>query len=78
MTRKLFSGNMFLNHVVYQMLVISFADTHFVKLWYKESLAGKLYGNIPADGVVVKLNSVITKQRLGVNSKRLNFVFSFK
>ena len=51
------------------------ADPSQVKLWYKECLAGELYGNLPANGVVVKVNSGITKQRLGVNSKRLNWAF---
>ena len=54
------------------------ADLNQVSLWYKEWLTGELFENLPTDGVVVKVNSGKTKERLGVNSKTSNWAFVLK
>ncbi len=45
------------------------ADPKQVKQWHKEWLAGELFENLPTDGIVVKVASGATKQKLGVTSK---------
>ena len=54
------------------------SDPKQVKRWHKEWLAGELFGNIPTDGIVVKVASGATKQRLGVNSKCPNWALAMK
>ena len=54
------------------------ADPRQVKRWHKEWLAGELFENLPTDGLVVKVNSGHTKQRLGVNSVCPNWALAMK
>ena len=54
------------------------SDPRQVNRWYKEWLASELFENLPADGVVVKVNSGRTKERLGVNSKTPNWALALK
>ncbi len=54
------------------------ADPRQVKRWHKEWLAGELFENLPCDGLVVKVNSGESKQRLGVNSKAPNWAIALK
>ena len=44
------------------------ADPRQVKKWHKEWINGELFENIPTDGLVVKVASGATKQKLGANS----------
>ena len=44
----------------------------------KEWLTGELFENIPTDGIVVKVASGATKQRLGVNSVAPNWALALK
>ena len=53
-------------------------DPKQIKRWHREWLAGKLYENLPTDGIVVKVNSTKTKQRLGVNLKTRNWSLALK
>ena len=41
-------------------------------------MAGELFENIPTDGIVVKVNSGATKQKLGVTSKCPNWAIALK
>jgi len=54
------------------------ADPKQVKRWHKEWLAGELFENIPTDGIVVKVASGATKQKLGVNSVCPNWSIAMK
>ena len=54
------------------------ADPRQVKQWHKEWLAGELFENLPCDGIVVKVASGATKQKLGVNSKCPNWAIALK
>ena len=54
------------------------ADPKQVKRWHREWLAGELFENIPTDGIVVKVASGATKQKLGVNSKCPNWAIAIK
>ncbi len=54
------------------------ADPRQVKQWHKEWLAGELFENLPTDGIVVKVASAATKQKLGVNSKCPNWAIAMK
>ena len=54
------------------------ANPSDVKQWHKEWLAGELFENLPCDGLVVKVNSGESKQRLGVNSKAPNWAIALK
>tara|TARA_B100001173_G_scaffold246825_1_gene217212 strand:- start:21 stop:635 length:615 start_codon:yes stop_codon:yes gene_type:complete len=54
------------------------ADLKQVKRWHKEWLAGELFENLPCDGIVVKVASGATKQKLGVNSKCPNWAIALK
>jgi DNA ligase (NAD+) len=54
------------------------ADPKQVKQWHKEWLAGELFENLPCDGLVVKVASGESKNRLGVNSKAPNWAIALK
>ena len=54
------------------------ADPKQVKKWHKEWLAGELFENLPTDGIVVKVASGATKQKLGVNSRTPNWALALK
>ena len=54
------------------------ADPKQVKRWHKEWLAGELFENLPTDGLVVKVASGVTKQRLGVNSVAPDWALALK
>ena len=54
------------------------ADPKQVKRWHKEWLAGDFFENLPTDGIVVKIASGLTKQKLGVTSKYLNWTIALK
>tara|TARA_Y100001968_G_C19383082_1_gene731362 strand:+ start:37 stop:639 length:603 start_codon:yes stop_codon:yes gene_type:complete len=54
------------------------ANPREVKQWHKEWLAGELFANIPTDGLVVKVDVGVTKQRLDVNSKCPNWALAIK
>ena len=54
------------------------ADPKQVKRWHKEWLAGELFENLPCDGLVVKVASGVTKQKLGVTSKCPNWAIAMK
>ena len=54
------------------------ADPRQVKRWHKEWLAGELFENLPCDGIVVKVSSGVTKQKLGVTSKCPNWAIAMK
>ena len=54
------------------------ADPKQVKRWHREWLAGELFENLPTDGLVVKVNSGHTKQRLGLNSVCPNWALAMK
>ena len=54
------------------------ADPRQVKRWHKEWLAGELFENLPCDGIVVKVASGATKQKLGLNSKCPNWAIALK
>ena len=54
------------------------ADPKQVKRWHKEWLAGELFENLPTDGIVVKIASGATKQKLGVTSKCPNWAIAMK
>ena len=54
------------------------ADPKQVKRWHKEWLAGELFENLPTDGIVVKVASGTTKQKLGVTSKCPNWAIAMK
>ncbi len=54
------------------------ANPRDVKQWHKEWLAGELFADIPTDGLVVKVASGATKQRLGVNSVCPNWALALK
>ena len=45
------------------------ADPRQIKRWHKEWLAGELFENLPCDGIVVKVASGKSKNRLSFNSK---------
>ena len=49
-----------------------------VKRWHKEWLAGELFENLHTDGIVVKVASGATKQKLGVNSVCPNWAIAIK
>ena len=49
-----------------------------VKRWHKEWLAGELFENLPCDGIVVKVASGESKNRLGSNSKCPNWALALK
>ncbi len=49
-----------------------------MKRWHKEWLAGELFENLPIDGIVVKVESGATKQKLGVTSKCPNWAIAIK
>jgi len=49
-----------------------------VKRWHKEWLAGELFENLPTDGIVVKVASGATKQKLGVTSKCPNWAIALR
>ena len=54
------------------------SDPRQVKRWHNEWLAGELFENLPTDGIVVKVNSGATKQKLGVTSKCPNWAIAMK
>ena len=54
------------------------ADPRQVKRWHKEWLAGELFENLPCDGIVVKVASGKSKNRLGSNSKCPNWALAMK
>ena len=54
------------------------ADPRQVKKWHKEWINGELFENIPTDGLVVKVASGATKQKLGANSKCPNWALAMK
>ena len=54
------------------------ADPRQVKQWHKQWINGELFKNIPTDGLVVKVASGATKQRLGVNSVCPNWALAMK
>ena len=54
------------------------ADPLQVNRWYQEWLSYELFGDIPTEGLVVKVNSGKTKQRIGVNSKTPNWALVLK
>ena len=54
------------------------ADPRQVKKWHKELLAGELFENLPCDGIVVKVASGATKQRLSVTSVCPNWALALK
>ena len=54
------------------------ANPRDVKQWHKEWLAGELFADIPTDGLVVKVASGATKQKLGVTSKCPNWAIAMK
>ena len=54
------------------------ADPKQVKKWHREWLAGELFENLPCDGIVVKVVSGATKQKLGVTSKCPNWAIAMK
>ena len=54
------------------------ANPRDVKQWHKEWLAGELFADIPTDGLVVKVASGATKQKLGVTSKCPNWALAMK
>ena len=54
------------------------ADPKQVKLWHEEWLACALFADIPTDGLVVKVASGATKQRLGINSVCPNWALAMK
>ena len=54
------------------------SDPRDVKQWHKEWLAGELFACIPTDGIVVKVASGATKQKLGVNSRTTNWALAIK
>ena len=53
-------------------------DPRQVKQWYKEWLSYELFGDIPTDGIVVKINSGLSKQKIGINSKTVNWALALK
>ena len=54
------------------------ANPRDVKRWHKEWINGELFADIPTDGLVVKVSSGATKQRLGVNAKSPNWAIAMK
>ena len=54
------------------------ADPRQVNRWIKEWLAGELFENLPTDGIVVKVASGATKQKLGATSKCPNWAIAIK
>ncbi len=54
------------------------ADHRQVKRWHKEWLAGEFFANLPTDGIVVKIASGATKQKLGATSKCPNWAIAMK
>ena len=54
------------------------SDPWQVKKWHKEWINGELFENLPTDGLVVKVASGATKQRLGVNSVAPNWALAMK
>ena len=54
------------------------ADPRQVKKWHKEWLAGELFENLPCDGIVVKVASGESKNRLSTNSKCPNWALAMK
>ena len=54
------------------------ADPKQVMRWHKEWLAGELFENLPCDGIVVKVASGESKNRLGSNSKCPNWAIAMK
>ena len=54
------------------------ANPRDVKQWHKEWINGELFADIPTDGIVFKLASGATKQRLGVNSVAPNWAIAMK
>ena len=54
------------------------ADPRQVKKWHKVWLAGELFENLPCDGIVVKVASGESKNRLGSNSKCPNWALALK
>ena len=53
-------------------------DPRQVKKWYKEWLSYELFGDIPTDGIVVKINSGLIKRKIGINSKIVNWALALK
>ena len=53
-------------------------DPRQVKRWHREWLSGELFENLPCDGLVVKVASGATKQKLGVNSRYPNWAIAMK
>ena len=54
------------------------SDPRQVRQWHKQWINGELFENIPTDGLVVKVASGATKQRLGVNSKAPHWALALK
>ena len=54
------------------------ADPRHVKKWHNEWINGELFENLPTDGLVVKVASGATKQRLGVNLVAPNWALAMK
>ena len=53
-------------------------DPRQVKRWHKEWMAGELFENLPCDGIVVKVASGESKNRLSFNSKCPNWALAMK